>query len=90
MIRRAIAGLLLAALAIAWASTAAADKIKKRDTIASLERRTVEVRPGSIILNSTDCVIVKIVIESLDIGRKLLRFSGFELEITKPTHRLGA
>ena len=54
MIRRAIAGLLLAALVVAWASTAAADKIKKRDTIASLDRNTVEVRPGSIILNSTD------------------------------------
>ena len=54
MIRRTIAGMLLAALAVAWASTAAADKFKKRDTIASLERKTVEVRLGSIILNSTD------------------------------------
>jgi len=54
MIRRAIAGMLLAALVVAWASTAVADKIKKRDTIASLERKTVEGRPGSIILNSTD------------------------------------
>jgi len=54
MIMRAITGLLIAVLAIVWASTAVADKIKKRDTIASLERKTVEVRPGSIILNSTD------------------------------------
>ena len=54
MILRAFTGLLISALAIVWASTAAADKIKKRDTIASLEGKTVEVRPGSIIVDSTD------------------------------------
>jgi len=54
MIMRAIKGLLIVVLTLVWASIAAADKIKKRDTIASLERKTVEVRPGSIILNSTD------------------------------------
>ena len=54
MIMRAITGLSIVVLTIVWASIAAADKIKKRDTIASLERKTVEVRPGSIILNSTD------------------------------------
>jgi len=54
MIMRAITGLLIVVLTLVWASIAAADKIKKRDTIASLERKTVEVRPGSIILNSTD------------------------------------
>ena len=54
MITRAITGLLIVVLTIVWASIAAADKIKKRDTIASLERKTVELRPGSIILNSTD------------------------------------
>jgi len=57
MITRVITGLLIMVLAIVWVSTAAADKIKKRDTIASLERKTVEVRPGSIILNSTDKAI---------------------------------
>ncbi|MCH8301709.1 MAG: tetratricopeptide repeat protein, partial [Proteobacteria bacterium] len=46
--------LTMLALSLVWGSTAAADKIKKRDTIASLERKTVEVRPGSIIVNSTD------------------------------------
>ena len=42
------------------------------------------------LVEQADCVIVEIVIESLDISRKLLRFSGFEFEITKPSHRLGA
>ncbi len=46
--------LAMLAMSLVWASTAGADKIKKRDTIASLERKTVEVRPGSVIVNSTD------------------------------------
>ena len=31
---------------------ASADKIKKRDTIADLEDKTVEVRPGTVIIDS--------------------------------------
>ena len=54
MISRASTGLWLSALAIVWAATAAADKIKKRDTIAGLEGKVVEVRPGSIPVNSAD------------------------------------
>jgi TolA-binding protein len=57
MIARAFTGLLISALAIVCASTATADKIKKRDTIASLEGKRVEVRPGSIIVDSTDKAI---------------------------------
>lgn len=49
-----LAMLTILTMSLAWASPAAADKIKKRDTIASLERKTVEVRPGSIITNSSD------------------------------------
>ena len=52
ILRRLIWFLLLTmlALSLVWGSTAAADKIKERDTIASLERKTVEVRPGEIIV----------------------------------------
>ena len=39
---------------IAVAMPAAADKVKKRDTIASLEDKTVEVRPGRVILDSSE------------------------------------
>jgi len=35
-------------------ATAADAEIKKRDTIKSLEKKTVEVRPGKVIVNSTD------------------------------------
>ena len=44
MISRAFGRFVLLALFIA--SSAVADKIKKRDTIASLEGKSVEVRPG--------------------------------------------
>ena len=49
-----LAMLAMLAMSVVWASTAAADKIRKRDTIASLDGKTVEVRPGSIIVGSTD------------------------------------
>ena len=32
----------------------AAEKVKKRDTIKSLERQHVEIRPGKVILNSSN------------------------------------
>ncbi len=35
-------------------ATAAGAAVKKRDTIKSLEKKTVEVRPGKVIVNSTD------------------------------------
>ena len=41
-------------MSLVWASSAAAEKIKKRNTIASLEGKTVELRPGSNIVGSTD------------------------------------
>ena len=40
-----------AVAAVLDAGPVLADKVKKRDTIASLEDRTVEVRPGSTIAN---------------------------------------
>lgn len=54
MISRVTGGFLILMLAVTWAATAAAEKIRKRDTIASLAKQTVEVRPGSIIVNSAD------------------------------------
>jgi alkanesulfonate monooxygenase SsuD/methylene tetrahydromethanopterin reductase-like flavin-dependent oxidoreductase (luciferase family) len=42
------------ALAFAWFAPARAEKIRKRDTIASLEGKSVDIRPGSIIVDSTD------------------------------------
>ena len=39
---------------LASLSTASADEIRKRDTIASLEGQEVEVRPGKVIAGSTD------------------------------------
>jgi TolA-binding protein len=42
------------ALFVALLVPAHADKIKKRDTIASLEGKRVDIRPGSIIVGSTD------------------------------------
>ena len=35
-------------------STPASADVKKRDTIKSLEKKDVEIRSGSVILNSTD------------------------------------
>jgi TolA-binding protein len=54
MIIRAAARGLLLATALVVALPAAADKLKKRDTIASLEEETFEVRPGRIIVDSSD------------------------------------
>ena len=49
-------GLILALVAasVALGSVAEADKVKKRDTIESLEKKTVEIRPGRVIAQSTD------------------------------------
>jgi TolA-binding protein len=54
MISHAFGKFVLLSMSLVWASSAVADKIKKRDTIASLDKQTVEIRPGSIIVNSTD------------------------------------
>jgi TolA-binding protein len=51
-VRAASSLVLFAALAVV-AAPVYADKVKKRDTIASLEDETVEVRPGSIIVDSS-------------------------------------
>ena len=45
---------LVMAIAFAVALPAAADKVKKQDTIASLEEKTFEVRPGNMILDSSN------------------------------------
>jgi TolA-binding protein len=54
MTSRAFGKFVLLAMTLIWASSAVADKIKKRDTIASLEGKSVDIRRGSIIVNSTD------------------------------------
>ncbi len=54
MTSRAFGSFVVLAMTLAWASSSVADKIKKRDTIASLEGKSVDIRPGSIIVNSTD------------------------------------
>ncbi len=41
-------------LALVLSGTAADAAVKKKDTIKSLEKKTVEVRPGNVILDSTD------------------------------------
>jgi len=41
-------------IALAVALPAAADKVEKRDTIASLEEKTFEVRPGNVIVDSSN------------------------------------
>ena len=46
--------LALVAASVALGSAAEAAKVKKRDTIESLEKKTVEIRPGRVIAQSTD------------------------------------
>jgi len=46
--------LLLALLALAFSAPAASAPVKKKDTIKSLEQKTVEIRPGKVILDSSD------------------------------------
>ncbi len=90
MISRASTGLLLSALAIVWAANAMADKIKKRDTIASLEGNVVEVRPGSSIANSTDMArdnyraVLDLVSDDPELRAEAMRRLGaLELEATE-------
>ncbi len=44
----------LTAAALLIATPVSADKVKKRDTIKSLEGKSVEIRPGKVIARSTD------------------------------------
>ena len=90
MISRAFTVLLLSALAIVWAANATADKIKKRDTIASLEGKVVEVRPGSSIANSTDMArdnyraVLDLVSDDPELRAEAMRRLGaLELEATE-------
>lgn len=46
--------LALVAASVALGSAAEAAKVKKRDTIESLEKKTVEIRPGKVIARSTN------------------------------------
>lgn len=54
MIRVSVRILLLVTASLALISPVMAEKVKKRDTIESLENKTVDVRPGRVILNSSD------------------------------------
>jgi len=90
MISRLVTCFLLLALTCALASTASADKVKKRDTIASLEDKTVEVRPGSIIVDSTDKArdnyraFLDLVSDDPDLRAEAMRRLGdLELEATE-------
>lgn len=78
-----IAGFVLAAPAVA-------DKIKKRDTIASLENQSVEVRPGKVILESSDKArdnyreFLDLVSDDADLSAEAMRRLGdLELEATE-------
>jgi len=46
--------LLLALLALAFSTPVAAAAVKKKDTIKSLERKKVQIRPGKVIVESSD------------------------------------
>ena len=50
---RFVSTLIIALAALLPLSNASAEKIKEKDTIKSLERQHVDVRPGRIILNSS-------------------------------------
>jgi len=54
MTLRSAARIVLVAIAIAVAAPAGADKVRKRDTIANLEGKSVEVRPGTVIVDSSE------------------------------------
>jgi TolA-binding protein len=54
MMSRSLTTLFLVVAACLCTSVADAKKPKKRDTIASLERKSVEVKPGKIILDSSE------------------------------------
>ena len=51
--KRLTSRVVLAGIAMSLATNALGD-VKKKDTIASLEDKTVEIRPGNVIVNSTD------------------------------------
>ena len=53
MTSRATSGLLIAALYLCWAAPCIAE-VKKSETIKSLERRKVEIRPGKLIVGSSE------------------------------------
>ena len=48
---RSICKIVLATLCCLYVIDASADKIKKRDTLADLEDKTVEIRPGTVIID---------------------------------------
>ncbi len=80
--------LILGALALAL--PAMADKVKKRDTIASLENKTVEIRPGRVILESSDKArdnyreFLDLVSDDADLSAEAMRRLGdLELEATE-------
>ena len=45
--------MMIVAFALLLAATARAD-VREKDTIKSLEKQTVEIRPGKVIMNSSD------------------------------------
>ncbi|MDJ0938223.1 MAG: tetratricopeptide repeat protein [Woeseiaceae bacterium] len=79
----ALAGLLVAA-------DADARKVKKKETIKSLENKTVEVRPGNVIVNSNDLArdnyraFLDLVSDDPDLRAEAMRRLGdLELEATE-------
>jgi TolA-binding protein len=54
MISATIGRIFLIVGCLTIALSASAQKVRKRDTIESLENKTIEVRPGSVIVNSSD------------------------------------
>ena len=80
---------LVSLVALAAAPLATAD-VKKKDTIASLEKKTVEVRPGKVIVNSTDLArdnyraFLDLVSDDPSLSAEALRRLGdLELEATE-------
>jgi len=85
-----VVGLLsLLLIALVFAPQANA-QIKKRDTIKSLEKKDVEIRPGNVILNSTDLArdsyraFLDLVSEDPDLRAEAMRRLGdLELDATE-------
>ena len=80
---------LVSLVALAAAQVAVAE-VKKKDTIASLEKKTVEVRPGKVIVNSTDLArdnyraFLDLVSDDPSLSAEALRRLGdLELEATE-------
>ena len=54
MISATVSRVILIVACLMIALPASAQKVRKRDTIESLENKTVAIRPGTVIVNSSD------------------------------------